>query len=338
LRTILVHFDVSDNQVRLETFIKSAKAAQKSVQAVNNAYFGGEFVFEIVVLAPEAGSLKQFIGITWKAAQGAGYAYAILWSAIQMLDSQSVQDISRELYGKEPTEMIIDKINRIKEAREDGSVSEETLAMEAQQLVEELVTRSATSGLEFEPLKLRKSKIPDNTKYEFSQAQSDLFSGALADPDISGIGFSEEEEFPVPRNKFAERAVPPVRPEEEEDEEYIMSTRDILVTSPQFYREDQATRKWKGRDVSGSFVLFEITDEEFWQKLKNREIDFGEDTVLKLQIATLKSARGRPTHKAIRVLAVDDEQIASPLSDDAVAAIIGSFSAAQYENDVLDLF
>jgi len=84
--------------------------------------------------------------------------------------------------------------------------------------------------------------------------------------------------------------------------------------------------------------IFEIIDEEFWQKFKNHQIEFGDNTVLKLQFATRKPKRGRPTHKALRVLAVDDKEIAAPLSDDAVSAIIGTFSAAQTEEEVLDLF
>jgi hypothetical protein len=99
----------------------------------------------------------------------------------------------------------------------------------------------------------------------------------------------------------------------------------IKVTSPNFERPDQAARKWKGKTAEGTTILFEIEDEEFWQKLHSRAIEFTESTAIDVQMATL-FVDGRPKiHRAIRVLKVGKVHVANPLDDNAIAAIVGKF-------------
>lgn len=95
---ILVHYDVSDHYVQLDTFVASAKAAQASVRALNQFYFSNQIEFELVVVAPESGSLKQYIGVALK---GVTWTTATLWMFFQVMDSDTVQDLSREFFGSE---------------------------------------------------------------------------------------------------------------------------------------------------------------------------------------------------------------------------------------------
>lgn len=338
MQTLLVHFDVPENQVRLDAFVQSALAARKSVEAVNRILFEGKFEFEIVVVAPRSGSLKQVIGVTLKIGKGLGYTYGIIWSLIQLLDSDTVQEVSRELLGKEPSELIVEKIEKIRRNYSEEDMPQE-IDEDAKIIIEQFVTSSARSGLELQPSQIKKMHLPEDLKLDLLDAQADLYSGALDDPNILGLGFSEEEDFPIPRNRFAERAIRPERREEDEaEDDWIVSIRDFVVTSPQFEQDDQVARKWKARDASGSYVLFKIIDEEFWYKFKAKEIEFGQSTMLKVQLATCKPKRGRPTHKVIRVLEVDEEKIGSELPDEAITAIIGPHSKARREADLLDFF
>lgn len=348
MKKILVHFDVSDEYVLLETFVASANAAKRMVDALNQTYFDGQVEIELVVLPPEAGSLKQYIGVVLKLA---GKSVFVLAALMTILESDHGVAVSEELFGKPSSEIIREIVRGWKQQYEETFLDEENEAEVIEEIaegdiqekgkviIEEIVTRSAMHVFEMSRTELARLNLPEEQKFEFAQAQAELFSQSLTDQNVRGIGFSEENDFPIPRSGFAERAVRPTAPKEKEpDEEWLVSLRTIRVTSPNFDQDDQVNRKWKGRLDTGAQLLFEVEDEEFWLKLKHSEIEFGESTVIKVQIASrVEDGRVR-NHKVLRVLAVDDAELAVPLTDDGLAAALGAYKYDAVKPGTPDLF
>ena len=340
VRTLLIHFDVDSEHILLETFISSARGAQAAVTAFNNAYFNGAIEFELIVIPPESGSFKQNIGIVLK---GIGYSYIGLWSVIQLMDSETVQRISKELTGKIPADHLIEAVvepDATSEIIEDIDFISAELEQEEINNIEELISESVRGALQKTREEISNLDIPTELKYELENAQSDLFGAALADPDVKGIGFGEEDDFPIRRNQFAQRAIRPVPPKREEDSDpdWRVEVVQIRVTSPQFERLDQTSRRWKGKNAQGSNILFEVEDEEFWQRLNRREFEFADSTVVEAQIATLFVDGKAKLHRAIRILKVDSIQVGNPLDDNAIAAIVGRFKKNPQKKDGPDLF
>lgn len=338
MQQVLIHYDVPSHYVRLNTFVSSARATERSAKALSLIYFHGRIEFEVVILPPERGSLKQFIGIAYK---GVGLSSVALLAILQFMDSPSVHDISTELIGQKPSNYIVEKIRELKRRTENSSeLDQEGIRVEIIDLAEELVTRSVQGGLEVSRDELNSREIPEQLKFDLAEAQSEMYLSALDDPEVMGIGFSDEEDFPVPRNNFAERAIRPRKRDIEEDEtvSWKVETKQIRLTSPNFDREDQAQRKWKARDTAGISVLFEVSDEEFWLRLKQGEFEFSEYTELQVQIAT-KVVNGREREKkVVRVLSVDEAQIAEPLTTAALKALIGLLEVPEDIDTVKGLF
>ena len=338
LRQITIHFDVEAHFLRLDTFVRSAIAAQQAVSAINSACFEGYAPFEVVVLPPEEGSLKQYIGVIFKVG---AYGYFAIWALIQAMDSPSVQEISNELLGKTPTEVLIEKIRELKYRESLGEIEENSArASEAIVLIEEFVTKSAQNALEIGRNELLESNISEELKYDLAVAQSELFDAAISDPAVLAIGFDESEDFPIPRREFPARAIrpPKLASDKDVDEKWITSIRTIQVTSPNFDREDQSHRKWKGRDVGGGIILFEVKDEQFWLKFRLHEFDFSEATIIKVHLAS-KLIDGRVRENiVVRVLEVDGLKLADPLSPDALNAILGSYQELAEIKDQWGLF
>lgn len=340
MQRLLVHFDVEEDFIRLDTFIASAEATRRSINALNAEFFEGRLQVEIIILAPQPGTLKQIIGVSIRALGGVG---VFLVGLSQFLDSESMQEISKEVFGTHATEAIIEEIRGRRdraqqELKETGEISTPSIE-NVSQMAERLVARSAEAALQASRDTLAAPIFSEKLGHEFAAAQSELYSAALDDPRIRAIGFSEEDDFPIPRHEFAQRAVRPRPPKEkDEEEEWEVAVVQLRVTSPNFDKDDQIFRKWKAKHSDGGYFLFEVSDDEFWKKIQSREIEFTEGTDIEAQIATRVAKRGPRERKVIRVLKVDRERIAAPLDDNALLAVLGKFSRVSASTDQLGLF
>lgn len=333
---IVIHYDVPSHVVNLRAFIQAAQATQQAVDAFGELYFGGAISFEVVVFAPESGTLKEFLGVRipkhfWTA--------GTIWMAIQVMDSPTVREVSTELFGNTPSGGIVELIKTIKEMA-ISETPEGGLPLSESELkpISDIICYSVEETFQMERDKIKNAKIPEKLKYSLEDSQSFLFEGALSDQNISGIGFSEEDHFPIKRHQFVARAVRPVPIEITTDIKWVADTIRVKVTSPNFDKEDQVQRKWKGKTHANKNILFEISDEEFWARSRNGEITFTENSEMELQIA-IKMIKGKAREKiALRVMSVDGKKLATPLSDDALRAIIGEFSHRPINDLQDDLF
>lgn len=169
------------------------------------------------------------------------------------------------------------------------------------------------------------------------EARNEFYLSCLRNSNITGIGFEPEREFPFPRNSFPKRASTSVRSKEDGPIPWSVSIERIVVTSPNWDREDQKVRHWKGKNATGQSCYFIIEDEEFWIHAKKRDIrpDFLDQ--LNVQWA-FQIVGGRVRNRRVlRVLEFNGERLAEPLDENAIRARLGDFSHSA-SNAQEDLF
>ncbi|MDG1738079.1 MAG: hypothetical protein P8L68_00640 [Paracoccaceae bacterium] len=323
MKELAVHFDTLEHYVEIDTFVKSAFAAQKAANGFSGQYFGSRLEIDVVVLPPEPGSLLQKLGIKISSPLSTA---AALWFAVQVMDSHTVQDVSIELFGQTPTEMLVMAIQGTKTKWSELEELTEEQIQEIIDFLEELIARSTEKSLEMGRDIIERSNIPEQLKLDLEEAQSELYRAAYDNPAIRGIGFSEGDKFPIKRGEFAQRAAKPRR-KKEPDEQSVWNVfiDTLLVSSPNFDRHDQAYRKWKAKASNGAFVLFEIVDDHFWEMLKSKEIEFGETTYIVVQIAVERVGGREKGRRVLKVLEVGDKKLSPPLTDQAIRSEIGNF-------------
>ncbi|MBM9595751.1 hypothetical protein [Roseitranquillus sediminis] len=329
MQLFTISFDVPDAYLDFDTFLESARAAQRTAFALNREIFEDALLIEFIVKAPEAGSLKQVLGIIVHSGKVAGVALGTMAVILAILDSETLQDVSEELTGKDPSDHIIDGLrnlqSRIERATSDG-VGEAIFESEeeAHRIVEDLLCRATASALGSERNSIDRLPLPPSTLFEIASSQSKLFRACLDDSRVKAVEFEGTGIPPIRRGDFAERAVPPTRLEEEPEGEWIVRIEKVIVTSPNFDANDQIYRRWKGRNSEGSVRLFTVDDEDFWLRIRKEEFAFRDETELLVQFAVRLEGRRMRFH-AVRVLEVEGIRLADPLDDEALKAMLGSF-------------
>lgn len=334
---LFIHFDVSENFLNLETFIETAQNAKKIAEALNQTFFNGELGYEIVVLAPEPGTFLAKYAIL---ATHVGAVFAFLNTGIGAAYVEG-------LTGHEPAYWAMDVGESHRETLEDAGewLSEQkfwgdTPDQERCDVASRIVVQMARGILEKEPADLDGLGMAVGDLPEAAEARNEFYKACIRDQNIRGIGFSPEDDFPIPRNAFPARAAGPVRREEDLPEEppWFVSIENIYATSPNWEKDDQASRQWKGKDSVRRDCYFVIEDEEFWLHVKRKDLVADTPDHLKVQWA-YQVESGRPKHRRVlKVLEFNGEKLAEPLSDAAVRTILGQFSQAVVESDQGNLF
>jgi len=335
---IPILFNVPEHYVRVETFVASAEATQRVVQAFSSEIFGNNLTIDLVVVAPEPGSLRQILKVSIKIAKYSGItiggAWAIIFSAIQALETdfgkaavegftgQSPSEIAREFAQKISDTRAVDENEDLEPFVEDGATREVCV------LLGKLLSQMSSRALASPRQDLDRSNISPELKFELADAQADVFEACMSDDLVKSIEFEDSGAPPIPRSDFVLRAVHPPRPEREIEPagEWLVSVESVIVTSPNFVFEEQESRKWKGRTLDGRSLLFTIDDQEFWSKSHRRELKFTENTILNVQMATRVHKGKTKEIRAVRVLKIDDLDIGRPLDENALTAILGSLA------------
>lgn len=144
------------------------------------------------------------------------------------------------------------------------------------------------------------------------------------------IGFTPDEEFPVPRTSFPERAQKPVRKKKDEEEpEWLVAEDWVRVDSPTWDQDKQRSRKWLGVDQQSRSRYFVIDDAEFWGRIRKKELQFEGSDRLVVQWAYQIIGGKAKNRRVLRVLEFNGRKLAEPLSSDAIAAMLGSFSTVE---------
>lgn len=148
-----------------------------------------------------------------------------------------------------------------------------------------------------------------------------------------------DDDFPIPRNSFPERAQKPARKKKEEDEpEWVVATESIYVNSPNWNENKQKTRMWQGVDSVRHECLFVIEDAEFWGRIRRKELLFEGLDSLKVQWAFQVVDRKIKNRRVLRVLEFNEKKLAEPLTPDAKSAILGSYTSIEAARGEPSLF
>ena len=159
------------------------------------------------------------------------------------------------------------------------------------------------------------------------EARAQFFEACYNDPDVKRIGFTPEDDFPIPRNTFPERARQPARRKKEEDEPgWVVSEEPVRVDSPTWDQDKQKTRHWLGVDFRNRDCYFVIEDAQFWGRIKKKELLFEGSDHLFVQWAYQVAGGKAKNRRVLRVLEFNGTKLAEPLEPDAINAILGAYS------------
>ena len=121
-----------------------------------------------------------------------------------------------------------------------------------------------------------------------------------------------------------------MRKKKEEDEpDWLVAEDRVRVDSPTWDPDKQRTRKWLGVDQQKRSRYFVIEDAEFWGRIRKKKLSFEGSDRLTVQWAYQIIGGKAKNRRVLRVLEFNYSKLAEPLSSDAIAAMLGSFSAVE---------
>ncbi|MDO6800437.1 hypothetical protein [Shimia thalassica] len=353
---LYIHFDVDDHFLKLETFIRTAGSAQRIIEALDETFFQGKLEYELIVLPPEPGSFLSKLAV-WIGGGITGlYAFAntdIGSAYIEALTGQS-PIYWAEQAGEHNRKMLQDLGEWVDELTEDeleeleaeigdakptpvafpSPDSEEACRVGARIVVEMTRGMLSKETTDLERLGMDTGSLPDAV-----DARSDFYFACLEDADVKRIGFSDDADFPIPRNSFPQRAVKPPRPEKKDDPiPWVVSVENIYVTSPNWDKEDQKSRQWKGKDAIRRDCYFVIEDAEFWFHVRQKDLSVDVLDNLKVQWAYQEIGGRIRNRRVLRVLEFNGDKLADPLTASAIRAILGEYSSVEARRGQPSLF
>ncbi|WP_152988072.1 hypothetical protein [Paracoccus sp. MKU1] len=340
---LYIHFDVSDHFLNLDTFIRTAESARKVIEALDETFFNGGLEYELIVLPPAEGTFLSKLGVL---VAGPAAVFAFLntdvgGAYVEGLTGRSPSEWAKsfgeyhrtliEGVSEETTEPDEEdtRLEVIEGSPEIPTMSESETCKEAAQIVVAMARGILEKGQD----ELEKVGMEVGALADAVDARADFYTACIEDRDVKRVGFTPDDDFPIPRNSFPERAQKPARkPKDEEPPEWSVSIESIYVTSPNWDKEDQKTRQWKGKDQIRRDCYFIIEDTEFWYKVKNKALHVEVLDNLKVQWA-FQNTDGRPKNRRVlRVLEFNGDKLADPLPPEAVRAILGQYS--EYEANI----
>lgn len=324
---IFLHFDVTQHHLKLETFIAIANSTKRIIDKLNSEFFEDNLIIELIVEPPRNGSFLSLLKICFKGTAITGGA------AFAFLNSPVGAGFVEGLTDKTPAEWarLLGEANSRTAADVLDKSSEKPLAekQSAKPIIDQKcaikIMVSMTQGvLEKDNVELKQIGLENGDMVEILHARADFYEACVQNNDILRVGFSEENDFPIPHRSFPERAQRPLRKEpDDNDTELIVDIETIYVTSPNWDQEDQSMRKWKGKDSARKDCYFSIQDANFWQLVRQKELHVQGFDKLKVQWA-YNNAAGKPKdRKVLRVLEYNDEKLGEPLSHESLISLVG---------------
>jgi hypothetical protein len=346
---LLFHFDVKDHHLNLDTFMRTADSARKVVEALDRTLFKGDFGFEIIVMPPTGGTFKEWLGIHPKS--------KLTFAAIAMfMCTPQGEAFTKGLTGQTTSEWFEDAGILLRQGIEfstdlmiavigtgEGVGDEVGITEGEAEIACKTATRIVTSMtrniFELSTEALNKIGMEVGDLPDAFDARAEFYEACLNDAEVRRVGFTPEDDFPIPRNSFAERAQRSARKDKEKDEpEWTVVVDQIRVDSPTWDKEKQKTRQWLGVNSNKRDCYFVIEDAEFWERLRKKELQFGGSDTLTVQWA-FQSIDGKiKNRRVLRVLEFNGQKLADQLPTDAINAILGSYMTGVSTNGTPTLF
>lgn len=166
LQIIPIHYDVQEHSLDINVFIAAAQGVEIITGDIGEIITGNKIKYKIVILPPEEGTFRQFIGIA-------------LLSLLAPIAPEIGSGVVKGLTGK-----------GIGEWSEKGA---------------ECLKECVISWLEKEDSELQQilNGLPKDIDLSKSiKAKNDFYITCQNNPEITAIGFTEEDNFPVKRENF----------------------------------------------------------------------------------------------------------------------------------------
>lgn len=347
---IFIHFDVQDHYLKLETFINTAESARRVIEAIDGTFFQGTLKYELIVVPPAEGTFLSKLAI-W-VGSGTATVFAFLNSDvgaayIEGLTGRHPTEWAKEIgeahreeideLGKKP-ESSADDAPKLEKSPQSSKISPESdeSACKISARIVVAMTRGILEGntKHLEAIGMEIGQLP-----EALEARADFYTACIGNPEVMSVGFTPEDDFPIPRNTFPERATKRDRRKtDDESIPWMVSIESIYVTSPNWDQEDQKARNWKGKDRARRDCYFIIEDAEFWNHVQHKDLRVEVLDNLKVQWA-FQDVGGRPKNRRVlRVLEFNGDRLADPLSKAAIRSILGEYAEALVPKSQPSLF
>ncbi|WFE73918.1 triphosphoribosyl-dephospho-CoA synthase [Roseinatronobacter sp. S2] len=340
MSNVTFRFQVPKHEISLDTFVASAEATKATIRAISQEFFDDSTLLELYVLSPEAGCLRQILRVGINTAKGIGFSYAIIWAALQALETDIAKEVTKELTGKYPKEIAAQTVRAWSNALEAAKVqeiSDEELEVVCQELSER-VSRLTSEILSAPREKIEQLSLSNEARYNLADAQAKLFNACIHEESLESIEIETSNTPPIPRNQFPQRAISPKRREDDEIQDWEVILGEIIITSPNLEESDQKSRKWKGKLPSGKIINFIISDENFWAQVDSGSFRFGKGDKINAQISiSEKYFNKKRVIKVIKVLSFNEENLGEPLDKNALLTILGRINILKKEPNLLDL-
>lgn len=324
LQVVTLHFNVPDHYLNVDEFVVAARSTEKIIAELNERLFKGKLKYELVVLPPEAGSLKERLGI--KVTQAA--ALVILGAAGPELASGVIKGFT----GKSIFE--IGEI--IGETAADTVETSQEIWSES--LVAIFLAEAAKGFFERKTKELEDCGIKKDVFTKSYEARNEFYESCYRNPDIAGIGFDDTEDFPINRDDFNDYIVEIPEREEEEDESWEWEITYIKVISPNWERAD-TSRGWKAKyKVKDDYkeAYFNIEDDEFWGRVDTEQLTLKGKDSIKVQWAYQKASGKRKNFRVLKVLEYNGTELSKPLNDEELIKVLSNYE--EHSPDQIDMF
>jgi hypothetical protein len=319
--SLLIHFDVQDHFIKLDTFISTAESVRNVIEALDETFFGNFLRYEIIVLAPEEGSFRSRLLLLLSG--GAGVVFMFLESDIgaayvkgltgkdpaewAQMWGQDHQKIAQDFYADISNENKLNTDYIDDDSIDLGLVESPDIATKNEQCAQVIV--SMTQGVleksneELDSLGMNVGELP-----QALNARADFYMACINNSEVKGVGFGPGDEKEPP--------------------DWFVSIENLSVTSPNWDKEDQKNRHWKARDQLRRDCLFIIEDEYFWSLVHKKALRV--DVVDSMRVQwVFQVIEGRTRNRRVlRVIEFNGDHIADALPPEAINAIIGDYNAS----------
>lgn len=344
----IFHFDVDDHHLKLSTFVSTAEKVRSVIEALDEVFFFNVVEYDILLLPPSEGGFLSRLAIV--VSGGVTAIFAFLNSDVGAAYVKGLTEKSPAEWAEDFGESHRQELLKHSQYTEDD-ISEEERAVNGQRHFlhtrddiescknsAQILSALAQGVFEKSNEELKDLGLGSTNFSKLTSARADFYAVCMNDRDIRGIGFSEGHDFPIPRNQFFERSSFAWRDEDDIEPDWYVGIENIFVTSPNWDVDDQKSRQWKGKDQALRDCYFVIDDMEFWDLVENKLLRVDVLDALKVQWAfQIHEGRVR-SRRVLRVLEFNGEQLAEPLPDEAVRAIVGEFMSTKKDGGQASLF
>jgi len=300
-----IHYDVEGEEIPGWQFIDAIQAIYDIIDDINKNIFDEKLEYEIVLHPPKRGTFLIDIGMLLGNA----------WVVMKILETDIAKSYIEGLTGEKPEYWSRDLGQKTRSASD-------------------LVSKLVKGFLESTGEKIKEIGISKKLFANAIRGKNKIYEDCLNNKDVKGVGFDKTPYFPIKRKDITKYILE--APQDDEDIcKWIVEEKDIIVNSPNWER---GGRSWQAVYDNGKKANFKIYDDEFWNHVKNKDINPDIKDRMRVQWARPAGACGNKTYKVLKVITYNDKILGDPLSSEEIDELLGSNVEEHKESSSLDLF